>query len=356
MIHLQKTYEMPRSETTRLVFGDHLLRDIHSLLREYAHTGYVLLCDETTKKLYADEAAASLRKLGAPIHLLALPKGEREKSMKNVMLVLDFMLKRDLDKKGAVVALGGGVVGDIATAVAGLYRRGIECVQIPSTLLAQVDSAYGGKGGVNVRQYKNMVGLIHHPILAVIDTSLLSSLPQKQIRSGLGEILKYAIALDKPLFETLERTDNVLEEMNSIVRSCAEIKMGAVTRDPLDTENTRVALNFGHTLGHAVEIMSRLTHGEAVALGMAFAISVSRRAQILSDDDADRALRLIRKFGLPLSVRGVDPKKVREIMEKDKKNIGGKARLVLLGGIGLPLVKNDVEERTIGEALQEIML
>ncbi|MDP3724953.1 MAG: 3-dehydroquinate synthase family protein [Nanoarchaeota archaeon] len=355
MKNTRNIYKMTRTETTDVVIGRNLLYSIGVFLKRYKHTRYILLSDETTKKLYAKNVIASLERLGVPVHVFVLAEGEHNKNMENIVKILHFMLKNNFDKKSAVVALGGGVIGDVATTIAALYHRGIDCVQVPSTLLAQIDSAYGGKGAVNIHEYKNMIGVIHHPVAVIVDMNLLKSLPREQILSGLGEVLKYAIILDKKLFKKLEGLKKIDGELESIVRSCVGLKMKAIIQDPQDVKNARVALNFGHSLGHAVEITSHLTHGEAVAIGMTFAIKISRKINIISEGQATRALRLIKKFGLPQTVSGINIKKVRKIMKKDKKNIGGRTRLVLLKEIGVVSVQENIRDGIINKVLKEII-
>ena len=356
MTNTRKTYKITHAETTDVIIGNNLLDKLNTLVKQYKHTGYILLCGKTTQKLYADKIITSLKSLNVPAHIFVFPKGESNKNMESIVKVLNFMLKNNLDKKSAMVALGGGVIGDVATVIAGLYYRGIDCIQIPSTLLAQVDSAHGGKGGANVNEYKNMIGLTRQPIAVIVDTDLLHSLSKEQIRSGFGEILKYAIAHDKKLFEKLEGLAKIDAELESVIRSCIDLKMKAVIEDPLDIVNVRIALNFGHSLGHAVEITSHLTHGEAVAVGMTFAIKVSREVNLISDNQAIRALSLIKKFDLPQTVNSIDIKKVREIMKKDKKNIGGKTRLVLLKEIGRALVQESISEEVVDKVLKEVIV
>ncbi len=356
MTNIRKTYKIAHAETTDVIIGSNLLDKLDTLVKQYKHTGYILLSGETTKKLYADKIITSLKRLNVSVHTFVLPKGESNKNMESIVKVLNFMLKNNLDKRGAMIAMGGGVTGDVATVIAGLYYRGIDCIQIPSTLLAQVDSAHGGKGGANINEYKNMIGLTRQPTAVIVDTNLLRSLSREQIRSGLGEILKYAIAHDKTLFEKLERLEKIEDELGSIIYSCIDLKMKAVIQDPLDIGNVRIALNFGHSLGHAVEITSHLTHGKAVAVGMTFAIKVSSELGLISEDQAIRALTLIKKFDLPQIANNINIERVREIMKKDKKNIGGKTKLVLLEDIGKTSIQENISEEIINKVLKEVII
>ncbi len=355
MSMIRNSYNIGVHEKTDVLVGSNLLETFDQILRPYAHTGYLLLCDETTQKLYANQVTAALSRLGVPVVLFSLPVGEVSKVMESVTKILDTMLVQNLDRKSAVIALGGGVIGDLATMVSGLYLRGVDCIGVPSTLLAQVDSAFGGKGGVNQDVYKNMIGLTRQPKLVVVDTSLLQSLPDTQIRSGYGEIVKYAVSQDVSLFEKLEKLENNKTDLESTIQTCIDLKMKTVSEDPLDERGARMVLNFGHTLAHAVELTSNLTHGEAVGIGMVFALKVSLALQIVSEEIVNRAYTLIQKYELPTTVGG-NREEIKKIMKKDKKNQNATTRLVLLADIGKTVIKTDISDTVIDQVLAEVII
>lgn len=349
-------YNIRYEEPSTIVVGESILEDLPSLLLPFKHTGFFVLCDEYTKKIYEERVKKPMSVL-APVHLAILKAGEGEKQIETIVRAATSMLDGKIDRKGAVIAIGGGVVGDVATLLAALYHRGIDCIQIPTTLLAQVDSSLGGKGGVNLGAVKNVLGIVRQPRLVVVDTRLLSSLPKEQIRSGMGEVVKYAIALDKTLFEILEKAKLLSTSVFSeIISRSINLKMAIVLKDPHETSGKRMDLNFGHTLGHAVELLKGMAHGEAVAVGMAFAIRLSALVGDLPKQDAHRALQLIKKYELPSSVSGMKEKEVIDLMQRDKKTIGGKLHFVLLKGIGQAYVKNNVSESLVKKVLKEILV
>lgn len=350
------TYKIRNVEPSTIVVGENILDDLASLLSPFKHTGFFVLCDEHTKKIYEERVKKSMSVLG-PVHLEILKAGEGEKQIETFLRAATSMLDGKIDRKGAVIALGGGVIGDIATLLAALYHRGIDCIQVPTTLLAQVDASIGGKGAVNLGAVKNVLGIIRQPRLVVVDTSLLSSLPEEQIRSGMGEVLKYAIAFAGELFEKLERAKTLSPFLLSeIVHRSIVLKMAVVKNDPLEKFGNRMELNFGHTMGHAVELLNGMAHGEAVAVGMAFAIRLSVLVGNLPKQDAHRALQLIKKYQLPTTVSGMKEKEVIDWMQKDKKRIGGKLRFVLLRKIGEAYVHGDVSEIAVKNALKETLV
>ncbi len=351
-----RNYKITYSEQTTIAIGKNILKELAYLLKPYGHSRYFIIVDNTTKELFLDSVVNALEILNIPIVTHTFPQGEEGKTLLNLTNIFTNMLTNNIDKKGAVIALGGGVVGDVATLAAGLYLRGIDCIQIPTTLLAQVDSAIGGKGAVNVQSYKNMVGIIRQPRLVVADTSLLASLPKKQVRSGMGEIIKYALAFDKKLFSMLQNNTFASLDFQNIVKRSIDIKMKVVVEDVLDKANIRTTVNFGHTLGHAIEIDSHLFHGEAIAIGMAFAIKLSQKLNLLSAEIAKEAIDLIRKYQLPTSIKGPNKIEVLSMFSKDKKAVKGIVQFVLLKDIGQTVVTGDIPPTIIKETLSEVLL
>ncbi|MBP9719251.1 MAG: 3-dehydroquinate synthase [Candidatus Levybacteria bacterium] len=348
-------YSIPVTEDTEVIIGKDILSTIGSVIKPYAYSKVAILVDATTQKLFLPTIKASLTKEGIAYCIIAIPGGEKSKDFAHLQTILSAFYTNHLDRKSVVVALGGGVVGDIATLAAGLYFRGIDCIQIPTTLLSQVDSSLGGKGAVDLETHKNTIGIIRQPRVVVIDTKTIQSLPATQMRSGMGEVIKYAIAMNPKLFTLLAETDG-LAQLDEIVATCVTLKMEIVEKDPQDITTQRAVVNFGHTLGQAIELKTTLTHGEAISIGMAFVIKLSQKMQILSDDEAEKSLKLLQKYDLPITISGVDKEKAIQQMKKDKKSVGGKIRFVLLEGIGKPKANCIVEESLVDEVLSRVLL
>ncbi len=354
-----KRYIIDIKETTDLLIEESLLNKLDIIFKENNYSAYLLLCDKTTKKLFVKKAYASLQKLNVPVEIHELPVGEESKNTTNLFRILEHIIERGFDRKSAVIALGGGVVGDIATTAAALYHRGIDCIQIPTTLLAQVDAAIGGKGAVNVRNYKNIVGIIRQPRHLLIDPTLLYDLPERETKSGIGEVIKYAIALDYELFEILEKNHkDIMPFFPDIITRCINAKMAIVQKDPYEKRGHRQLLNFGHTLGHAIELYAHLTHGEAVAIGMAFAIKASQKLQMLTKGDAVRAINLLKTYHLPttLSKKLITKETIYEHMRKDKKAINNIPTFVLLESIGKVKTGCTISKDIIEQVLEEILV
>lgn len=355
----KKIYTITSSEETMIITGRGALGELAAVLRPLKHTSFFILCDSYTVTLFDKQLKQLLEPLSVPVHHFVIEKGEESKNMQNIVTILDAMVKSGSDKRAAIIALGGGVVGDIATMLSGLYYRGINCIQIPTTLLSQVDSSLGGKGGVNLHEYKNMIGIIKQPRAVIIDTEILDTLPDVIIVSGMGEALKYAFAYDKAFFEEMQQIKDFAAlrlKLPDIVARCGELKMAAVEKDPLDKGNVRIALNFGHTLGHAIELTTHVTHGEGVAIGMVFAIKLSMKLKMLEVQDGEAMIAILKQFSLPTTVSGVTKDEILSIMKKDKKAVNGVPRFVLLEQIGKAVIKNDVPLSLIEEILDEVIL
>ena len=277
-----------------------------------------------------------------------LPDGEAHKTLGNVARVIDVLVANQFARDCAVLALGGGVVGDLAGFAAACYQRGVAFVQVPTTLLAQVDSAVGGKTGVNHPGGKNLIGAFHQPRLVVIDTDTLASLPPRELRAGLAEVIKYALICDAALFDWLEEHLDALLAgerlaLTHVIRRSCEIKAAIVGRDERE-QSERALLNLGHTFGHAIEAATAYTqwlHGEAVGAGLAMAAAMSQESGLLAAADCERVRRLVARAGLPTRVASVSPTKALSHMTLDKKVLGGRLRLVLLRRIGEALVSAD---------------
>jgi 3-dehydroquinate synthase len=302
-----------------------------------------VISDEQVARLYGKAALSSLAESGFDPVLITIPAGEAGKSLGSVQGCYDQLAAHRLERGSFVVALGGGVVGDLAGFVAATYLRGIPFVQAPTTLLAQVDSSVGGKVGVNLKAGKNLVGAFHQPRLVLCDLATLDTLPERELKAGLAEVIKYGIIYDASLFRRLERQIESLlgrseKVMADIVARCCAIKAEVVRED--ETESSlRAILNFGHTIGHALEAISgygKLLHGEAISIGQVAAARISEQLSGLPAADAARIRQLLRRAGLPTSasLSRRDNQRLMEAMQLDKKVIGGEVKFVLARRIG----------------------
>jgi 3-dehydroquinate synthase len=302
-----------------------------------------IISDRNVAPLYAESGRRALARSGFEPVLLTVPAGETAKSLKTVQACYDQLAAHRLERKSFIVALGGGVVGDLAGFVAGTYLRGVAFVQVPTTLLAQVDSSVGGKVGVNLRAGKNLVGAFHQPRLVLSDLGTLKTLPVREFRAGLAEVIKYGIIYDAALFQRLERDLPQLlaqdfDTLAAVVARCCEIKAAVVRKDETET-GPRAILNFGHTIGHALEAIShygKYLHGEAISIGQAAATKLSCELIKLPFQQAERILLLLKRAGLPiqLKVSAAQKAKLLAAMRLDKKVSGGEVKFVLAKRIG----------------------
>lgn len=302
-----------------------------------------VISDRNVAPLHARLAMDSLERAGFEPYLLTVPAGETSKNLKMVEFCHDQLAARRLERKSFIVALGGGVVGDLAGFVAATYLRGIPFVQVPTTLLAQVDSSVGGKTGVNLKAGKNLVGAFYQPRLVLCDLSTLETLPAREFRAGMAEVIKYGVIYDAPLFGKLERELPRLMKRESgalaaVIARCCEIKADVVGQDETES-GLRAILNFGHTVGHGLEAISgygKYLHGEAVAIGMVAAAQLSMDLTSLSYADAQRIHELVKRAGLPVASGLTRAQQVRLLaaMRLDKKVSGGEIKFVLAESLG----------------------
>ena len=317
----------------------------------------LVVTNTTVGPLYAAVLTAAL----APRRCLevSLPDGETHKALANVSRLLDVLIANRFARDSCVIALGGGVVGDMAGFAAACYQRGISFVQVPTTLLAQVDSSVGGKTGVNHPGGKNLIGAFHQPSAVFADTDALGTLPDRELRAGLAEVIKYGLIVDPEFFDWLEANAQKLLARDAaalthaIKRSC-EIKAEIVARDERE-QGDRALLNLGHTFGHAIESATNYAtwlHGEAVGAGMLLAADMSQRLGWLSNTDVERVERVLVKFGLRTDVSELTAGTLAEKMKIDKKVAGGRIRLVLLKAIGRSVVTGDYDEVALRDTLR----
>ena len=316
----------------------------------------LVVSNETVAPLYLDAVRAGL---GDFVHAaLVLPDGEIHKTLANVAAVFDALAGLGASRDATVVALGGGVIGDLAGFAAASWMRGIDFVQVPTTLLAMVDSSVGGKTGVNLAAGKNLVGAFHQPRAVAIDPSTLATLPEREYRAGLAEVVKYGAIGDPDFFAWLERHADALDARDeaalgkAIAASC-RYKAGVVARDEHE-RGERALLNFGHTFAHAYETAtgySALLHGEAVAIGMMLAAQLSADLGLAAHADAQRLGVLLAALHLPTTPPKQDPDALLALMRLDKKNLSGRLRLILWRGIGAAEVAGDIDESAVRTVL-----
>jgi 3-dehydroquinate synthase len=286
---------------------------------------------------------AGLSSAGIESTVVVVPPGEASKSLKQASRLYDELVSRKADRHTLIVALGGGVIGDLAGFVAATYARGLPLIMVPTTLLAQVDSSVGGKVGINHPDAKNIIGAFYQPAGVWIDTDTLRTLPARELRCGLAEVVKYGVILDAEFFASLEQdVENIMgrddRSLRRIVVASCHLKAAVVTRDEREETGLRAVLNFGHTIGHAIESVAGydgpFQHGEAVAVGMVAEARLAERLGWIGADAANRLIRLLERFGLPTSAPGLDAGKLVAAMSRDKKNRGGTIRFVLPRSIG----------------------
>lgn len=340
-----------------IFIGSGLLAD-SALLGETTSASQVLIVsNDIVAPLYLPQVRAAFAER-TPRELV-LPDGEQHKTLATFAAIMDELVDAQFHRDACLVALGGGVVGDITGFAAAAYQRGIDFVQVPTTLLAQVDSAVGGKTAVNHPRAKNMIGAFHQPRAVVIDPDTLATLPARELRAGLAEVIKYGLILDRGFFEWLEAHVDALLGLDraaltfAIRRSC-EIKAAIVAEDERET-GRRALLNLGHTFGHALEALEgygRWLHGEAVAIGIALAARTSARAGLLPPADSDRIERLLERAGLPLGAARVDAEALLALMQSDKKATRRGLRLVLLESIGRAVTAEAPPESLLLEVIR----
>jgi len=354
VIKLEKVRRCP------IVVGDGIINQLERYFNFSGYSGIALITDTTVKKLYGKSVLAVLAATGKKVSLLTLPVGESAKSLNTVERGYRFLLENNIDRKGLICALGGGVVGDVAGYLASTYLRGIDYIQLPTTLLAQVDSSIGGKVGVNFGGKKNMVGSFYQPSAVIGDVALLKSLPPAEMRNGLAEVIKYGLAMDGELFRLLDQKKErefTTAELQDIVIRCCRLKAGIVEVDETERTGQRAILNFGHTVGHALEAATKLqepSHGEAVAIGMAAAARISEQVGMLDRSNITKIENLLSKSGLPVYFQGVNPDELVETTRFDKKTTGGQTGWVLLKSIGNGVTNQPVADDVVRKVIREI--
>ncbi len=343
-----------------IVIADGLLKALPTLLDNYSISGKLaIITDSTVYSLYGKGIASLLESSGKLVKLFTFPEGESSKKLETVSFLYDKLVESRYDRKDTIIALGGGVTGDIAGFTASTLYRGMKLVQIPTTLLSQVDSSVGGKTAVNHRKGKNLIGSFYPPELVLIDPAVLSTLHARDIISGLGEIIKYALIGDRKLFFHLEDNLDCLPAGNPVktIEACCRIKKSFVEKDEFDNQS-RMILNFGHTIGHALELVTDYKyyrHGEAVILGMMAGAFISFQKGLLSKEYFNRIEKLLAKISLPSLPQSEEVNSIFQAVLRDKKTRSGKISFVCLNNVGSAEIVHNLDRNILVKAIEYLL-
>ena len=354
-----KTLELELGERSYPIHIGSRLLDQAELYKKHLKGSFTaVVTNETVAPLYADRVVKTLESLGQKVRLVVLPDGEVYKTWETLQKIFDALLESGADRKSTLVALGGGVIGDMTGFAAACYMRGIRFIQVPTTLLSQVDSSVGGKTGINHPLGKNMVGAFYQPQAVIADLDTLQTLPPKELAAGLAEVIKHGAIADANFFLWLEGNIDSLnacdpKAMEHAVLRSGEIKSNVVAQDEKEG-GVRATLNFGHTFGHAIEAgmgYGEWLHGEAVGCGMVMAADLSVRVGQLTTDEAERLKKLVAALKLPTVPPRLGLERYMDLMSVDKKAEGGEVRYILLNGIGRSTIKA-VDDQLVAQTLE----
>ena len=344
-----------------IYIGERLLARGDLLAQHLPQQRAAVITDTALAPLYLDTVANALAAAGVGVTPLVIPAGEQHKDWQTLNAVFDALLANRCERKTTLIALGGGVIGDLTGFAAATYLRGVPFIQVPTTLLAQVDSAVGGKTAINHPRGKNMIGAFYQPLAVVADTATLDTLPERELGSGLAEVIKYSLIRDAVFFEWLEHNIDALVARDAqalayaIQRSC-ENKAEVVAADEREEHGARALLNLGHTFGHAIETglgYGAWLHGEAIAAGTVIAARVSQRLGLISDVDAARIVAVLERARLPVTAPDLGLERYLQLMGVDKKVADGKTRFILLRAIGSAFLAADMPPRALAAALAD---
>ncbi len=342
-----------------ILIGNGLLQDERSYPVKRGER-VMIVTNPTVAQFYLDTVTFALKKRGCEVDHVLLPDGEKYKTLESLNLIFTALLQGNHGRDTTIIALGGGVIGDVAGFAAASYQRGVRLIQIPTTLLSQVDSSVGGKTAVNHELGKNMIGAFYQPSMVIIDTHTLGTLPKREVNAGLAEVIKYGAILDYEFFEWLEAHIDELVALNNeslqhCIARCCQIKADVVARDETE-KGDRALLNLGHTFGHAIEThlgYGNWLHGEAVSIGMMMAAALSEQLGDISVADVSRLEKLLARANLPtLSPDSMQPEDYLPHMMRDKKVLAGKLRLVLLKSLGQAYIATDTDKDLVLNAIK----
>jgi len=343
-----------------VIVGRTLIKRISRCVSKYvAPATCAIISDSNVTPLFGNRVKKNLTAAGFRPALIIIPAGEKSKTFAQTGTICDRMIAAGLDRQSFVIGLGGGMIGDISGFAAAIYHRGIPHIQIPTTLLAMVDSSIGGKTGVDTRAGKNLIGAFHQPSLVIDDLDVLKTLPRREFNQGFAEIIKHAVIADAKMFQTLQSWKaGAATALQRLVKRNIEIKSKIVAKDERDLTGERALLNFGHTVGHAIERAGnyrKFLHGEAVSLGIVAASSISVKKAGLSADQRAAIVDLLERFGLPTRLPPTFPrKKILDTVNFDKKFAGGNVRFVVTPRIGAARITDDVTLDDIREAVKQL--
>ena len=345
-----------------ILIGHEILDKLPELLVLTGARGAIgIVTDTNVGPIFGRQVESILAAAGFRAAMVSLPAGEQHKRLDRIEEITGALLNAGVDRSSAIVALGGGVVGDVAGFAAAVYMRGIPYVQVPTTVVAQVDSSVGGKTAVNHPLSKNVIGAFHQPVGVLIDLALLRSLPDRELRAGFAEVIKHGVIADPALFEYMENNAEAilaknLKALHYPVRRSCEIKSAIVAADERET-GVRANLNYGHTFGHAIETVSNygpFLHGEAISIGMNAAAHLSRELGIVDDNFVERQRRCLAAYGLPFVWRALPVAAALEVMKRDKKVRTGTMKFILAEGFGSVVHRTDVSEAQARAALEAV--
>ena len=361
MKYVKLTVNLGKKINYPIYIGENLLGS--SIINQYMSGNKILIIsNKKVSSYYMKSLLKSLSSHRYEINILLIPDGEKFKSIKTLHKILITLLKHTFERKTTLIALGGGVIGDIVGFAASIYKRGIEYIQIPTTLLAQVGASIGGKTAINFHGIKNVIGTFHHPTCVIEDVSVLKTLSDRQFKNGFSEVVSYGVIADKSFFNqlielnyTLIRNDNPLLIM--IIERCCRIKASIVQQDEKD-QNARMLLNFGHTVGHAIESIKwrrKILHGEAVSIGMLAAAQLSRNLGFLPEKSLLLVQEILLKNKLPTHLpKPISIEKVLKKIKQDKKSSNDQVCFVLLQSIGQAFLRKNISMHSIKEAIQQL--
>ncbi|MEQ1719579.1 MAG: 3-dehydroquinate synthase [Nitrosomonas sp.] len=341
-----------------IYIGYGILNQIDLVLSHIPQMRVAIISNETVAPLYLGELTAALAKKNIAVIPIILPDGEVHKNWQTLNVIFDALLKNHCERNTTIIALGGGVIGDLTGFAASTYLRGVPFIQIPTSLLAQVDSSVGGKTGINHTLGKNMIGAFYQPRMVLTDSATLNTLPDRELYAGLAEVIKYGLIRDPELFDWLERNMHRLiardpEILNQAIQRSCENKAEIVAADERE-KGVRALLNLGHTFGHAIENgmgYGVWLHGEAVAAGIVMAAELSLRMKLINDADVERIRNLFLQAKLPVIAPNMPPEKYLELMALDKKVESGKTRFILLNRIGEAVMRADISSSVLKETI-----
>ncbi len=348
-----------------IIIGHNIILDMAKYLNPILNNNRVfIVTSRKVIKIYKKKILKILKENNIETTLIIINDGENQKNFNTILKISNTLLKKGIDRNDLLIAFGGGVIGDITGFVSSITLRGINFIQIPTTLLAQVDSSVGGKTGINTSLGKNLIGTFFQPKIVIIDTNFLSTLPKRELLSGYAEIIKYGLIMDQAFFKWLELNGKKIIELKknalieSIYKSCKN-KAKIVNKDEKE-RNVRALLNLGHTFGHAIESINKykgnINHGEAVSIGIVFALKLSQELELLNNKTVDKTINHLRNVGLPTSLppsfkRKTNLRQFLSAMKKDKKVKKGKINLVLLKKIGEAFVTNKFSEEKLNKVI-----